>query len=235
MIRRIVLLVILTVGAFACACHYLPIFVLTKVEVQGALPGQGEKYGALLQAKPGDNLLGLDLKAWARRILADAGVDRVHVSVSLAGVARAEVELKHPVFLLDTQPICGLSDQFAMLPILYHPPDPPVPLISGVGGEPNYYQIAWSPRLRTAMAFYRMWREHLGEDGPQLMEIHVTPDGEVDAYLWPNRLLVRLGRGDWQQPMNTLKPILSHLAATERTLDLRFAGQVVETVQGETP
>jgi hypothetical protein len=234
MIRRVALFLLLTVGAFACVCHYLPIFVLSRVDVQGALPGQKEKYAALLGAEPGANLLDLDLKGWSERILAEAGVARVHVNVSLGGVARAAVELKRPVFLLDTRPVCGLSDRCEMLPLLYHPPDSTLPLISGIGGEPKYYEKHWSSHVRTAMAFHDAWREHLGEGGPRLSEIHVTPDGEVDAYLWPDRLLVRLGRGNWQQPMNNLKPILSHLGATERTLDLRFEGQVVESVQGET-
>lgn len=234
MIRRIALLSLLTLGAFACACHYLPIFVLTRVEVSGALPGQGERLAALLEAHPGDNLLDIDLKGWSERILADAGVLRVHVKVDWGGVAKASVELKRPVLLLDTQPVCGLTDQFVMLPLLYHAPDSTLPLVSGVGGEPNYYHTAWSSKIRTAAAFLRVWREHLGDPVPQLSEIHVTHEGEVEAYLWPDRILVRLGRGNWEQPLHTLKPILSHLGASERTLDLRFEGQVVETVQGDT-
>lgn len=234
MIRRIALLALLTLGAFACACHYLPIFVLTRVEVVGALPGQGERLAALLGAQPGANLLDLDLTGWSERILAETCASRVHVKVDWGGVARAEVELQRPVFLLDTEPVCGLSDQFTMLPLLYHAPSPGLPLVSGVGGEPKYYQTAWSSKIRTAKAFQRAWREHLGETAPQLAEIHVTPEGEVEAYLWPDRLLVRLGRGHWQEPLHTLKPILSHLGASERTLDLRFEGQVVETVQGDS-
>lgn len=234
MIRRIAYLVLLAVGSFACVCHYVPVFVLHRIQVDGALPGQAEKYAALLDAEPGANLLSLDLGAWARRILADAAVARVHVRSSLSGLAQASVELEHPVYLLDTQPVCGLSSEGDMLPLLYHPPSPRLPLISGVGGEAVFYKTAWSPRIRTAVAFHRAWLKHFGPDTPELMEIHVSPDGEVDAYLWPNRLLVRMGRGDWQEPMQTLNPILNHLAATERTLDMRFAGQVVETVQGDS-
>jgi hypothetical protein len=121
-----------------------------------------------------------------------------------------------------------------MLPLSCHAPDSVVPLISGVGGEPKYYAVAWSPYIRTALAFYKEWTAHFDASSPRLLEIHVTPDEEINAYLWPDRLLVRMGRGNWQEPMQTLKPVLSHLAATERSLDLRFKGQVVETVQGET-
>lgn len=234
MIRRISLLLILTLGAFTCACHYLPILVLTRVEVSGALPGQGERLAALLEAKAGDNLLDLDLEGWSKRIAAEAGVSRVRVNVNWGGVAHASVELSHPVLLLDTKPVCGLNEQFVMLPLLYHAADSTLPLVSGIGGEPKYYQTAWSSKIRTAAAFLRVWREHLSEPAPQLSEIHVTPDGEVEAYLWPDRILVRLGRGNWEQPLNTLMPILSHLAPSERTLDLRFQGQVVETVQGDS-
>lgn len=234
MIRKIALLLLLTVGAFTCACHYLPIFVLSRVEVSGALPGQGERLAALLEARPGDNLLDLDLKAWAQRIQSDLGVERVHVKVDWGGVARASVELKKPLLLLDTKPVCGLSDRFVMLPLLYHQPDSTLPLVSGVGGEPNYYQTNWSSKVRAAAEFLTAWHEHLGDQAPQLSEIHVTPEGEIDAYLWPDRLQVRLGRGNWQKPLNILKPILAHLGASERTLDMRFEGQVVEVVQGDS-
>jgi hypothetical protein len=208
--------------------------VLHRIEVEGALPSQRDKYAALLGAQPGANLLSLDLAAWSERILSDRAVSSVRVRTSLSGTVRADVELQHPAFLLDTHPVCGLSDQEVMLPLLYHEPETRVPLLSGVGGTPDYYQIAWSPRIRTALAFARVWNAKFGNDSLQLSEIHVTPDGEVEAYLWPNRLLIRMGRGNWQAPMTTLKPILSHLAASERSLDMRFEGQVVETVQGET-
>ena len=234
MIRRVALFLLFTLGAFTCACHYLPIFVLSRVEVSGALPGQGERLAALLEARPGANLLDLDLKGWADRILADQGVDRVQVKVDWGGVARASVELKHPELLVDTQPVCGLTDRFVMLPLLYHQPDSTLPLVSGVGGEPDYYRTNWSSKVRAAAAFVREWREQLGDQAPQLSEIHVTAEGEIDAYLWPDRLLIRLGRGGWQKPLHTLKPILAHLGASERTLDLRFVGQVVEVVQGDT-
>ena len=234
MIRRTVFLLILAVGAFACACHYFPVFVLHKVQVEGALPGQSQKYADLLSADPGANLLSLDLASWSKRIQADPAVSRVHVRTSLSGTVEAQIELEKPVFLLDTRPVCGLSDEGVMLPLLYHAPDNRLVLISGVGGESKYYQRAWSRKIRTAKAFERAWTRQFGLDAPLLSEIHVTPDDEVDAYLWPDRLLIRMGRGSWQEPMKTLKPILNHLAASERILDLRFEGQVVETIQGET-
>jgi hypothetical protein len=228
--RRILLGGLWAVGLLATVCHYVPVLKLGEVQVVGATGGQGEELASLLDTKTGSNLLDVDLEGWARRIAARPAVASVRTRVTLTGRAVAYVTNESPVALVDTEPASGTTRTGLLLPLCHHPPGEVVPLLTGIGGEPNYYVPCASSRLGTALAFLDSWREHADSRMPDLMEIHVTRDLEVDVYLWPDRLYVRLGRGMWKETIQKLWPVLSRLAASERTLDLRFRGQVLEAI-----
>jgi hypothetical protein len=218
------------VGLFATVCHYVPVLKLEEVIVKGAIDGQSKELASLLDAETGSNLLEVDLEGWARQIAARPAVASVRTRITLTGSAVAYVTNESPVALVDTQPASGTTRTGQLLSLLHHRPKDVVPLITGVGGEPEYYAQYSSPKLSTALAFLICWEDHADSDMPDLMEIHITDDLEVDVYLWPDRLYVRLGRGMWKETIEKLWPVLSRLAASERSLDLRFRGQVLETI-----
>ena len=230
MTRRVLLGSLWGIGLFATLCHYVPVLKLSEVRVEGAIEGQSRQLAQLLEADAGSNLLDVDLEGWARRIAVHPAVASVRTRITLTGRAVAHVTNERPVALVDTAPSSGTARTGVLLPLAQHQPEDVVPLITGVGGTPTYYARSSSPNLNTALAFLDVWQENADADLPELMEIHVTEDREVDVYLWPDRLYVRLGRGMWKETIQKLWPVLSRLAASERSLDLRFRGQVVEAI-----
>jgi hypothetical protein len=230
MTRRIVLGSLWAIGLFATFCHYVPVLKLSEVRVDGAIDGQSQQLASLLEREIGSNLLDVDLEGWASRIAVHPAVASVRTRITLTGRAVAHVTNERPVALVDTDPASGTTRTGVLLPLGQHLPEDVVPLITGVGGDPAYYLRSSSSTLSTALAFLNIWQEHADAEMPDLMEIHVTSDSEVDVYLWPDRLYVRLGRGMWKETIQKLWPVLSRLAASERSLDLRFRGQVVEAI-----
>ena len=230
MTRRLVILGLWLFGLFAAVVYYVPLFRLQRVAVQGDAAGHIEQITAMLGAEPGANILRLDLAGWAERITDLPAIQSARTYVTLAGSAVASVEAALPVCLVDTRPVSGVTTDGVILPLTRHRPVVPVPLITGVGGVPQYYTRSQHPRLRCALAFRECWRAQVPADAPDLAEIQVTPDHEVKIYLWPDRLLVNLGRGEWNDRLATLWPVLKRLPVSHRTLDLRFAGRVVESL-----
>jgi hypothetical protein len=227
--RRLVILGLWLFGLFAAVAYYVPLFRLQRVLVEGQAAGQEEQITALLGAETGANLMRLDLAQWAERIAALPAIESARTYVTLAGSAVASVEATRPVCLVDTRPVAGVSAEGLILPLQAHRPAGRVPLITGVGGTPEDYSRSQNARLRCALAFLALWQELAPGWAPDLAEIQVTPDQEVKIYLWPDRLVVNLGRGEWNDRLATLWPVLKRLPVSHRTLDLRFAGRVVES------
>jgi hypothetical protein len=230
MTRRLVILSLWLFGLFAVVAYYVPLFRLQRVAVHGDAAGHTEEITALLAAEPGANVLRLDLAGWAKRITDLPAIQSARTYVTLTGSAVASVEAALPVCLVDTRPVSGVTADGVFLPLTRHRPVVPVSLVTGVGGVPEYYTRSQHDRLRCALAFRERWRALAPPDAPDLAEIEVTADHEVRIYLWPNRLLVNLGRGEWNDRLATLWPVLKRLPVSHRTLDLRFAGRVVESL-----
>lgn len=225
---RLTVLAIWLAGIFAAVCLNYPVFKLREVVVQGNHAESTEKIASLLDAAAGENIFAVDLHSWVSRIVASPAVERARAYVTLTGKAVVKVEETAPQFLLDTRPISGLSANREVLPLRQHPIVDRVPLISGVGGEPDYYSVSDDPRVLTAMRFYTRWLEYCGDYNDRLAEIHVTPDFEIGVYLWPDRRYVTLGRGNWDDKLVNLWRLLKRLPRGVAPLDMRFARQVIE-------
>jgi hypothetical protein len=225
--RRIVTGFFWLLGLFAAVSFHFPLFKFQSIRVDGAAHDEAA-IAALLDASAGDNLLRVDLGGWADRIAELPAVASVRAYVRLPDVAVASVELKAPVALVDTRPVAGLSADGMLLPLDIHAADRDLPLITGIGGEPSYYRLTANPRLLTALQFLGRWDRCIDKHQERLAEIHVNQDSEVGIYLWPERRFVTVGRGDWTDRLANLWPVIRRLPASDRPLDIRFSGTVVE-------
>ena len=214
-------------GLFAVTCHFFPVFQLKTTRVEG-YAGSSEEIVALLGTAPGENLIRIDLGAWAARIAALPGVARARTRVTLHGAAVATVEREEPVCLIDTEPVAGVAKDGTILPLAKHAPERGIPLITGIGGAPTYYVRSRHPKLLTALQFFERWDRHIDKHQDRLSEIHVTADSEVGIYLWPERRYITVGRGNWNDRLEDLWTLVKRLPATDHPLDLRFSGTVVE-------
>ena len=228
MIRRTLATTLWCAGLFAVICHYYPVFKLREILVQGNSAVPADSLARLLGAAPGDNLMQLDLNSWVERAARMPAIARAHAHASLYGQATLTVEEVRPDFLIDTQPVSGMTDNGVILPLDRHPPAGTLPLVTGIGGVPGYYRVSFDEKLRTARRFYERWNTLCGEYNDRLSEIHVTDDLEVGVYLWPERRYVMIGRGDWDLRLGDLWRIMKRLPPGEYPLDVRFAGQVLE-------
>ena len=228
MIRRTLASTLWCAGLFAVVCHYYPVFKLREILVQGNSAVPADSLARLLDAAPGDNLIQLDLNSWVERAARMPAIAKAHAQTSLSGRATLTVEEVRPDFLVDTQPVCGMTDNGMILPLDRHATTATLPLVTGVGGAPIYYHVSFDEKLRTARRFYERWNTLCCEHNRQLSEIHITDDLEVGVYLWPERRYVMIGRGDWDVRLTELWKIMERLPPGEYPLDVRFAGQVVE-------
>jgi cell division septal protein FtsQ len=225
--RRFIIGIFWLFGLFAVASFHFPVFRFHRVQVNGA-GGDAAQVAALLDASDGDNLIRLDLGGWAERIAALPAVASVRTYLKLGGVAIASVEQKEPVALVDTDPVSGLSADGMLLPLKVHLASRDLPMVTGVGGEPSYYRVTANPRLLTALAFLGRWNRIIEKQRDRLAEIHVNQDSEVGIYIWPERRFITVGRGDWEDRLADLWPVIRRLPPSDRPLDLRFSGSVVE-------
>lgn len=214
-------------GLFAVTCHVFPVFKLKSTRVEG-YAGPREEIVALLDAAAGDNLVRIDLGGWATRIAALPGVARARTRITLRGVAVATIEREKPVCLVDTEPVAGVAGDGTILPLAMHAPERGIPLITGIGGAPTYYVRSRHPKLLTALQFFERWARQIDTQEDRLTEIHVSDDAEVGIYLWPERRYVTVGRGNWNDRLGDLWTLVKRLPASDRPLDLRFSGTVVE-------
>jgi len=226
---RVLLGAVWLVGLFALACHHAPVFRLNEVCVQGA-GSQTDTVTTLLAEGEGTNLLQIDLERWADRVAALPAVARVRTHVTCGGRAVADVVLEVPVCLVDTRPVAGVTANGAQLPLAEHVPTSRLPLITGIGGEAEYYAVSDDPKLRTALAFVRDWCEFAGPFAARLTEVHINQALEVSILLWPERLYIRMGRGDWQQALSRLWAVLARLPVCGDELDMRFKDQVIDHI-----
>jgi hypothetical protein len=214
-------------GLFALTCNLFPVFRLKTIEVEGHA-GPRAEIERLLEESVGDNLLRLDLGGWAARIATLPGVARARTYVTLDGRAVAEIERERPVCLVDTDPVCGAAKDGMLLPLAGHPAIGGIPLVTGIGGKPVYYVRSRNPRLLTALQFFDRWELCIDKHKDRLAEIHVSEDSEVGIYLWPERRYITVGRGAWNDRLDDLWTLVKRLPATDRPLDFRFSGTVVE-------
>jgi hypothetical protein len=226
---RLLLLSVWLLGVFAALCHYVTVFSLEQVEVRQA-GGYADTIATLLEAESGDNLLTLDLEAWARRAARLPAVAGVRAHVTLSGRAVADVDLAPPLGLVDTEPVAGVTASGMLVPLVEHVPTSRLPLITGVGGTPTYYRASPDDRLHTGLAFIRAWNAQHRVLAERLAEVRVDATREVTIMLWPERRYIRMGRGDWPRALRQLYPVLSRLPAAGGELDMRFTGQVVEHI-----
>jgi hypothetical protein len=115
-----------------------------------------------------------------------------------------------------------------LLPLAGHPAIGGIPLVTGIGGKPVYYVRSRNPRLLTALQFFDRWELCIDKHKDRLAEIHVSEDSEVGIYLWPERRYITVGRGAWNDRLDDLWTLVKRLPATDRPLDFRFSGTVVE-------
>ena len=226
--KRLVILGLWLFGAFALVCHYAPILKLRDVRVVGAPSAQTAAIYKLLDAHPGDNLMRVDLGAWAERIAALPGIAGARAYVTPGGTAVARVTPDEVACLVDTDPVAGAGYDGLIVPLCDHEAVRDVPLVRGIGGEPAYYRRNGRDELISALAFCALWRRHAGPLKSRLSEVRVTADGEIEIYLWPDARYIKLGRGDWQKTITGLAAVLARLPDGNGNLDLRFAGQVIE-------
>ena len=81
-----------------------------------------------------------------------------------------------------------------------------------------------------ALEFLSRWHVSRAAVELHLAEIHMTAAYEVGVYLWPDRLYVQFGRGEWDSQIEMIGPVLKRLPLSERSLDMRFSGQVIEAL-----
>ena len=140
-------------GVFALVCHYAPILKRREVRVVGAPSAQTEAIYKLLEARPGDNLMRIDLGAWAGRIASLPGIAGARAYVTPGGTAVASVIPERVACLIDTEPVAGAGPDGLVLPLSDHESPPGVPLVRGIGGQPAYYRRSGREELASALAF----------------------------------------------------------------------------------
>lgn len=214
-------------GLFAVTCHFFPVFKFRAARVEG-YAGPSSDIVALLAAKPGDNLMKLDLEGWAARIAALPGVAQARTRITLGGEAVALIDRERPVCLVDTDPVAGATRDGTLLPLAAHPAGHDLPLITGIGGAPTYYVRSRHPRLLTALEFFARWSDRIDKHHDRLAEIHVTDNSEVGIFLWPERRYITVGRGAWNDRLDVLWTLVKRLPVSDRPIDIRFPGTVVE-------
>lgn len=230
MMRRMLVGGLWLFGLFSVLAYYTPIFTLERIRVEGPAAHLEDEIATLLESEIGSNLLHVDLGRWADQIVLLPAIYSARTHITLAGEAVARVQAILPVCLIDTQPVAGVSASGIMLPLRDHPMSSSIPLITGIGGRPDYYARSAGRPLLGALEFLSRWKTHQDEDSYQLAEIHIGAASEVGVYLWPNRLYVQFGRGDWNTQIEMLGPVLKRLPLSEKSLDMRFAGQVIEVL-----
>lgn len=230
MMRRILVGGLWLFGLFSVVAHYTPIFTLERIRVEGPAAHLEDEIASLLESDTGSNLLHVDLGRWADQIVRLPAIFSARTYVTLAGEAVARVHAILPICLIDTQPVAGVSASGIMLPLRDHPINSPIPIITGIGGRPDYYARSTGTQLLCALEFLSRWQAHQDYESYQLAEIHIGAASEVRVYLWPNRLYVQFGRGNWNAQIEMLGPVLKRLPLSEQSLDLRYSGQVIEAL-----
>lgn len=228
--RRVMVGCLWLFGLFSVAAYYVPILTLEGVRVEGEAAHLEAKIESLLNSETGTNLLHVDLGLWADQIVKLPAIRSARTYVTLSGEAVARVSAALPVCLVDTRPVAGVSASGILLPLRSHPVNSAIPIITGIGGRPDYYAATVGSPLLCALEFLSRWHESANDESYQLAEIHIGPASEVGVYLWPNRLYVQFGRGDWNRQIAMLGPVLKRLPLSRQSLDMRFAGQVIEAL-----
>ena len=228
--RRVVVGFVWVFGLFSAVATYVPIFTLQAVRIEGNAASLEEVIESLLSSEIGSNLMRVDLSVWADQIVQLPAIRSARTFVTLSGEAVARVNAVEPVVLVDTQPVAGVSARGVILPLRFHPVVTPIPIITGIGGRPDYYANRAQSELLCALEFLSRWQAGHNHESYQLAEIHLGAASEVGVYLWPNRLYVQFGRGDWNKQIDLLWPVLKRLPLSEQALDMRFAGQVIKAL-----
>jgi hypothetical protein len=228
--RRIAVGCLWAFGLFSMVANYAPVFTLDGIRVEGQAANLEDDIKALLVSDSGSNLMQVDLDSWARDIVAMPAIRSARTYVTVFGEAVARVDAAVPVGLVDTNPVAGVSASGVVLPIVHHSSSERIPIITGIGGRPAYYGTTVGSQLLCALKFLSTWKDKQVDESYQLAEIHIGAASEVSVYLWPSRLYVQFGRGNWNQQIAMLWPVLKRLPLSEQSLDMRFAGQVVETL-----
>jgi cell division protein FtsQ len=182
----------------------------------------------------GDTLYRLDPEMIAGRILMHPWIERAHVTRIPTGVLSVRVEERTPVALSVSaagQPVFYLDRSGESLPVdsvsWYD-----VPLVRGIANGTRPVTVRDTSTIELLQVLSTL---PPSVDG-LLSDLIVRPDGEVDAVTVPVHdgacIRVRLGRGDYDRKMKTLRAfwtqaVAGHPEKRIEWIDLRFEGQVV--------
>jgi cell division septal protein FtsQ len=225
------LAVVLMVG---CATYYLNSVTIQQVDVSGAEHASVPMIMDLSGVAVGDTLFRLDADLIASRVTMHPWIEKSNVTRWPTGVLSIEVQERQPVALTLSEagtPAFYLDRSGESLPVdtlsRYD-----VPLIRGVahGSHPVAVRDSTTLELLSVLASLSPSVDGL------LSDLVVRPDGEVEAVTVPVQdghcIRVRLGRGDFERKMKTLKAFWMQAVAgfpNKRIdwIDLRYRGQVV--------
>lgn len=235
--RRRVAWIAASVGAvvlIGCATYYLSIVTVARVNVHGSIHASVETVVDLAGVASGDTLYRVDTGMIESRVALHPWIERAEVTRWPTGVLAIEVHERTPVVLsvsASGQPVFYIDRTGASLPVdsvsTYD-----VPLLRGIanGNRPAPISDSATVELLEVIASLPPSVDGL------LSDLIVRPDGEVDAITVPvddgTCIRVRLGRGEYDRKMKTLRAFWTQAVAgfprkRIEWIDLRFRGQVI--------
>jgi cell division protein FtsQ len=214
--------------------YYLSTLTVEKIVVDGSVHATEDVVARLSGIVPGDTLYRLEPDAVAGRVALHPWVDRADVTRWPTGVLSIDVEERVPVALSVSatgEPVYYLDRWGESMPVdsvsRYD-----VPLLRGIanGSRPVTVRDSLTVELLGVLAALPPSVDGL------LSDLIVRADGEVDVVTVPvhdgDCILVRMGRGDYDRKMRTLRAfwtqaVAGHPEKRIESIDLRFRGQVV--------
>ncbi len=216
------------------ATYYLSVLTVSRIEVTGSLHAGPDAVIELSGIVQGDTLYRIDTDMIEGRVNLHPWIQQSSVTRLPTGTVAIDVTERRPVVLSVTQsgrPSFYLDREGFPLPVdsvsQYD-----VPLIRGIarGSGPVTVRDTAMIQLLTVLAGLPPAVDGL------LSDVIVRTDGEVDALTVPVHdgrcIRVRLGRGDYDRKMRTLRAFWTQAVAGApgkriEWIDLRYRGQVV--------
>lgn len=231
-IRYLLLLLGVILIGISSYILFSPIYKIRNVIITGNHRISRNEIIQYMSFNYGEHILSFSINDLEKILTKDPRIAWVDVNRNYPDEISVHIIEEHPVVLLCSESIWGLTEDGKLLPIESPYQIPNIPIISGVEPEIQWkpYDYVESDRIKNGLEFYKFVRRFSPYFLDMISEIYVEDCEDIAVILKKDGLLVHMGDDEYEKRVKRLELMLKELGMDRvdvREIDLRYSSQAV--------